>query len=128
MLKSVLIVISLACLASCASTHMKKYLGKDIREVVIDAGPPIDAFDMNDGTRAFQFRWGGGTFVVPQTTTTSGAVTAVGNSAWYQGQSITSGGGVVTSEGCVITYFATWKEEQNAWVVTNYRVPKQLVC
>ena len=125
-----LTVLALAAVAilGCASTHMKQYLGKDIREVVIDSGPPINAFDMGDGTRAFQFKWGGGTYVVPQSTTTTGSVTAVGNSAWYQSHSISTGGGVVTSEGCVITYFATWHQQKDSWIVSNYRVPKQLVC
>jgi hypothetical protein len=112
----------------CASTHMRQYLGKDIREVVLDSGPPINIFDMPDSTRAFQFRWGGGTYIVPQTTTTTGAVMAVGNSAWFQNQSITTGGGVVTSEGCVITYLTTWDPQRQAWIGSRYRIPKQLVC
>jgi hypothetical protein len=107
---------------------MKQYVGRDIREVMLDSGPPISAFDMPDGTRAFQFRWGGGTYVVPQTTNMTGSVTSVGNSAWFQSQSISSGGGVVSSEGCVITYFARWNDERKGWTVVSYRVPKQLVC
>ena len=101
---------------------------KDVREVIIENGPPIYAFDMGDGRRAFQFRWGGGSFVIPQRTTVTGSSTAVGGSGWYSGSAITSGGGVITSEGCVLTYFARWNEVKNAWIVTEYRVPKQLVC
>ena len=126
--KNIFIVIVLAFLAGCASTHMKQYIGKDVREVIIENGPPIYAFDMGDGRRAFQFRWGGGSFVIPQRTTVTGSSTAVGGSGWYSGSAITSGGGVITSEGCVLTYFARWNEVKNAWIVTEYRVPKQLVC
>jgi hypothetical protein len=124
---AVVVLVAVAAIG-CASTHMKQYLGKDIREVVLDSGPPINAFDMSDGTRAFQFRWGGGTYVIPQTTTTTGSVTAVGNSAWFQSQSIATGGGVVTSEGCVITYLARWDQQRQSWIVSNYRYPKGLVC
>jgi hypothetical protein len=125
-----LIAVAAVALAAlgCASTHMQQYVGKDIREVMLDNGPPMNAFDMGDGTRAFQFRWGGGTFAVPQSSTTTGSVTAVGNSAWFQRQSISTGGGVVTSEGCVITYLARWEQQRQAWIVSNYRIPKQLVC
>jgi hypothetical protein len=112
----------------CASTHMNQYMGKDIREVILDSGPPINAMDMGDGTRAFQFRWGGGTFAMPQTTTTSGTATSVGSSTWFQGQTISSGGGIVTSEGCVITYITNWNGQLKTWVVSAYRIPRQLVC
>ena len=124
----VVLILVVSLLAACASSHMKQYVGRDIREVMLDSGPPINAFDMPDGTRAFQFRWGGGTYSVPQTTSTTGSVTAIGHSAWFQSQSITSGGGTVTSEGCVITYFANWNAQSNGWIVVSYRVPKQLVC
>ena len=127
-MRIILLLLTLILLQGCASTHMKQYLNKDIREVIIDSGPPINAFDMGDGRRAFQFRWGGGTYVVPQTTSISGTSTTIANSTWYSGSAITTGGGVVTSEGCIITYFALWDVEKNTWVISEYRVPKQLVC
>jgi len=122
-----LLVISIL-MAGCASTHMKQYMGKDIREVIIDNGPPFNAFDMGDGRRAFQFYWGGGTYTVPQTTTITGSTNTIGNSSWYSGTAITTGGGTVTSKGCILTYFAKWDEAKKAWVITEYRVPNQLVC
>ncbi len=125
---SFLLTFILVVITGCASTHMKQYIGKDVREIIIDSGPPINAFDMGDGRRAFQFRWGGGTYVMPQTTTVTGSATAIGNTSWYSGSAITSGGGAVTSEGCILTYFARWNSERKAWIVTEYRVPKQLVC
>ncbi len=127
-MRSVLMAIATLALTSCASTHMKQYMGKDIREVILDSGPPIGALDMADGARAFQFRWGGGAVAVPQTTTVAGSATNIGNTTWFQAQALTSPGGIFVSDGCVITYVATWNAEKGAWVVTDYRVPKQLVC
>jgi len=121
-------MLILILLSGCASTHMKQYLGKDVREVIIDSGSPVHAFDMSDGRRAFQFRWGGGSFVLPQTTSYSGTSTNIGNTEWFSGSAITTGGGIVTSQGCIITYFARWDKKLNTWIVTEYRVPKQLVC
>ena len=46
-------------LAGCASTEMKSYIGQDIREVILTNGQPIGAIEMGNGTRAFQFMWGG---------------------------------------------------------------------
>lgn len=127
-MKHILFVLLSAAMVGCVSSHMKKYIDRDIRDVMLDSGPPINAFDMPDSTRAFQFRWGGGSFALPQTTSTSGTVTAIGNSAWFQSQSISSGGTIASSEGCVITYFAKWNDGIKSWVVVSYRYPKQLVC
>lgn len=128
MVKRHYVAAILLFLTGCASTHMKQYMGRDIREVVIDSGPPIHAFDMGDSRRAFQFHWGGGTIVVPQTTTTTGSVTAIGNTAWFSSQAITSPGGVVQVPPCIITYLTRWNEASQAWTVVDYRYPKQLVC
>ena len=122
------IVVGIALLTGCASTHMQQYVGKDIREVIIDSGPPVNALDLEGGRRAFQFRWGGGSFVVPSQTTTTGQVNVTGNTAWLQSRSITTGGGVVTSEGCIIAYITTFSETRQSWIVESYRIPKQLVC
>jgi hypothetical protein len=115
-------------LAGCASTHMQRYVGQDIREVILDSGPPVGQMDMGNGVRAFQFMWGGGTFAVPQTTRTVGTVTAYGNTAQLNAATVTSGGGVVSSEGCMLTYMTKWDEAQKTWIVSSYRMPRQLVC
>lgn len=127
-MRKIILSIILMMLAGCVSTHMKQYMGKDIREVILDSGPPINAMDMSDGVRAFQFRWGGGTYSIPQTTTTRGTVTAYGNTAWLNSSTITSGGGTIHSEGCVITYLTAWNDVYQTWVVSSYRYPNQLVC
>ena len=107
---------------------MKQYMVKDIRDVVIDSGPPINVFDMGDKRRAFQFYWGGGSYVVPQVATGSGSATTLGNTTWYSATALATGGGMVTSEGCLITYLTQWDESRQAWIVDEYRYPKQLFC
>jgi len=111
-----------------ASSHMKQYVAKDIREIIIDSGQPENAFDLGDGRRVFQFRWGGGSYVVPQTTSYTGNINTIGNNTWLSGKAITTGGGIVTSEGCLLSYIAKWNENRNGWIVDEIRVPKQLVC
>ena len=127
-MKVAFIALLSVLLLGCVSTHMKQYLGKDIREVVLDSGPPLNAMDMEGGVRAFQFRWGGGTYRVPTTTTTTGSVSTSGNSAWFNSTSITSGGGVVHSRGCLISYLTEWDDVRETWIVRDIRYPKRLVC
>ncbi|MFC7459476.1 hypothetical protein [Hydrogenophaga defluvii] len=118
----------LALLAGCVSTEMKGYMGKDIREVVLVNGPPINELDMGGGVRAFQFKWGGGTIVVPQTSRTTGQVNTYGNTAVVNATTTTTGGQVIHNEGCTISYLTKWSEERQGWVIFDYRYPKQLVC
>jgi len=56
-MRTILAVVLLLLLSGCVSTHMKQYMGMDIREVILDSGPPLNAMDMGGGVRAFQFRW-----------------------------------------------------------------------
>lgn len=127
-MRTAFIVVLLLFLSGCVSTHMKQYIGKDIREVILDSGPPLNAMDMEGRIRAFQFRWGGGAYSVPSTTQTSGTISSYGNSAWLSSTSITTGGGVVHSEGCLISYLTRWDGSRQTWVVTDIRYPKRLVC
>ena len=123
-MRTTFIVVLLLFLSGCVSTHMKQYIGMDIREVILDSGPPLNAMDMGGGVRAFQFRWGGGS--IPSITTTDGTITSYGNSAWLSSTSITIGGGI--SEGCLISYMTTWNSVRQTWVVTDIRYPKRLLC
>jgi len=126
---TVLCLVAVAlCLQSCASTHMKQYIGKDVRYIVLDSGAPENVMDMPDGRRAFQFRWGGGTYRIPKTTTTNGQVQLVGDSAYYSEQKLESGAVVVQSRGCLLTYFAKWDAQAKGWIVVDIRYPKGLTC
>jgi hypothetical protein len=126
-IRKVLVVsVLLAAASGCVSTHMRGFMERDIRDVIVRSGPPINALDMGDGRRAFQFHWGGGAVVVPQTTTAT-MTTTDGVSVWLSRASITTPA-VFVSEGCIITYFARWNEERNGWIVVDYTYPKRLVC
>jgi hypothetical protein len=80
------LVVGTVAAGGCASSHMKPFIGKDVRYVVIEDGIPANVFDLPDGLRAFQFRWGGGRIYVPKTTTANGQLQVVGNQAWYTEQ------------------------------------------
>lgn len=127
MIRLVLIAL-LVLLAGCVSTEMKGYMGKDVREVILVNGPPINELDMGDGIRAFQFKWGGGTMVVPQTSRTTGKVNTYGSTAVVNATTTTTGGHVIRNEGCTISYLAKWSDERQGWIVVDYRYPKQLFC
>lgn len=123
-----LLLAVLFAVSACASTHMKKFIGKDVRYIQIDDGAPVNVFDLPDGRRAFQYLWGGGRYVVPQTTTTQGQVQLVGDKAYYTEQKVESGGFVVDNPGCLITYIAEWSAEKKGWIVVDFSYPKRLVC
>ena len=85
-------------------------------------------FDLPDGRRAFQYFWGGGTYQIPKTATTQGQVTMIGSTAWYSEQKIESGGQVIESNGCRITYLTKWDTVRKGWIVMEITYPKRLVC
>lgn len=114
-----------ALLAGCASTQMRQYVGKDIREVMLDAGQPWDAMDMGDGVRAFVYPFGGGTYTFPAVSTTTGTIS---RSGWLDATTITRPGGTVSMPPCRMTYLTRWNPATQGWVVHDYRIPKELVC
>ena len=65
---------------------------------------------------------------VPETTTTDGQVQLVGDTAIYSEQRVKSGGFVVESKGCLITYFAEWNAEATGWIVVDISYPHRLFC
>lgn len=121
-LSTVGVAISLL-LAGCATMTdvMKGYVGKSLQEAVISYGPPANAFDMPDGSRAFQWV-ATSNYVMPVNAYQSGSVTGYGNMAqWSQNTQIT-GGQVITGQ-CMYTMFARWDSKANAWVFTSFKKP-----
>lgn len=119
-----LLIISALVLTGCASSIMQGYVGKSLQEAMIDYGPPANAFDMPDGSRAFQWVMRS-TYVMPTTVTNSGTVTVpYGSDAarWSQRSQIT--GGQAMDSACAYTMLARWNEQQNAWIFTEYRRPR----
>ena len=129
-------------LCGCASQIMKSYIGKDIREVVVDYGQPQNALDMGDGRRAFQWIMTKSrtTPVVVSTSGTSttssainGTVTGTLNNSyvrakansttWLNSNTQITGGETIVSE-CVYTLFATWNEASKSWQVVGFREPR----
>jgi hypothetical protein len=123
------VVIIMGLLAAgCVSTHMKKFIGLDARYIEVESGPPVNVLDLPDGHRAFQYLWGGGTYVVPATTRTEGKGRLVGDAAYYSEERVQTGGFVVDNPGCLITYYSTWDAAKKGWIVTSISYPKRLVC
>jgi hypothetical protein len=106
---------------------MKRYVGQDIREVILTSGQPISAIDMGGGVRAFQFMIGGAT----KTAVVSSMHTQISPSSasqWLSNTEISSSGSTISSSGCVVSYLTEWDERRSGWIVTGYRYPAQLVC
>ena len=120
-------VLVLGC-AGCASTHMKPFIGKDVRYIQVEDGAPVNVFDLPGGVRAFQYQWGGGRYYAPKTTTTSGQVQLVGDAAYYTEQKLETGGGVVDSPGCLVTYMARWNGDKQGWIVAEIAYPHRMFC
>lgn len=121
-------VIFILTFTGCVSTHMKQYVGKDIREVMMDSGPPVAVYDLASGKRAFQYRWGGGVVTTPETSKTTGSATVVGDSVYLSRETIRMPSSSVYVEGCLINYIALFDERTEAWVIKEIRYPKRLVC
>lgn len=127
MKKLLIIVLSLG-INGCASTHMKQYVGSDIRDVLIHEGKPENVFDYQENRRVFQFYWGGGTVPIPSATTVTGYGTVTNSSVYTTSTAITTGGGEVHSKGCLLSYIAEWNETRNGWIVVDYKYPDRLAC
>jgi hypothetical protein len=114
-------LLALALMASgCASSIMRGYVGKPLQEAMLDYGPPSNAFDMPDGSRAFQWVMNS-TYVTPTTVTST--TTPIGNT-WYTNTQIV--GGQAISGQCVYTMLARWDAGQNAWLFYDFRPPNMM--
>ncbi len=117
-----------ACLlvAGCASDIMRAAVGKTLQEGMLEYGPPANAFDMPDGTRAFQWVWNY-SGMTPSYATTTGTVTGYGNMALWSQQTVITGGVPIQGQ-CIYTMFARWDQGRNAWVFTGYKPPSSIMC
>lgn len=123
-MKKFTLIAVLICLviSGCASNFANSYMGKTLIDLELDQGRPANVINLPDGRRAYQYYWGGGTFVTPQTST--GTVDVIGNTAYVQSQ--TNPATVVSSPGCLISFIAEQRNSQ--WVVVETRWPKRLFC
>lgn len=109
-------------LAGCASQFAKSYLGKDVVALELENGKPANIVELPDGRRSYQYYWGGGTFVVPGSTTST--VNVVGRTAIVN--TATSPGAVISSQGCLINFIA--ERQNDRWIVVDAKWPERLVC
>jgi hypothetical protein len=115
-------LVCLLFLTACASQAVLPYVGKSYTDLQLDWGKPVNEIAMPDGRRAVQYRWGGGTVVLP--TNTTATATTIGQSTFINAQ--TYGGGVVQSEGCLVSFIM--ERRGNEWVVTEARWPQRVSC
>ena len=118
-----LALVFILVVGGCASTAAKSYVGKPIEEAYFELGPPENIFDLSDGRKAFQYRWGGGTYALPGQATTH----VTGNLYSATARTIYTPAQVIESKGCLITLLAR-QNSKKSWVVEEYRIPKKLVC
>lgn len=119
--------ISLAflTLAGCASQTMQGYVGKPIQAVMLDQGPPVNAFDMPDKTRVFQWAENH-SYTTPIHVNTYGRTTPIGTgnvaNTWMTSNSTIIGGQTFTST-CIYSLFTKWNKEEKTWYVTGFKKP-----
>lgn len=56
-LLAILLVSIVLAASGCVSTHMKKFIGQDVRYIEVEDGAPVKVIDLPDGQRAFQYLW-----------------------------------------------------------------------
>ena len=116
----ILLVFVTGC--TTATSILKSYVGKDIREAALDYGNAANAIDMGDGKRAFQWVLTR-SYTMPINSNTSGSVSNIGNSTWFNSNTMVTGGQTINSQ-CVYTLIAEWNQTTESWIVTDFRKPK----
>lgn len=118
-------ILLVTILSGCASQIMNSYVGKDVREVMLDYGPPNNAFDLAEGQRAFQWVKNN-SYTMPATANTSGSINTYGSSTWVNSNTTITGGQTINSK-CVYTLIAEWNKEVELWRIISFRKPS-LMC
>ncbi|MCB2128806.1 MAG: hypothetical protein KDE03_06935 [Rhodobacteraceae bacterium] len=106
-----------AILSGCASQIMSGYVGRDVTDVVVKYGPPVNAFDLPDGRRAFQWRIDS-SYAVPGVTNYSGYTYG-----GYTTGTATTSGGFFGSQTCFYTLYAK-STDQKRWTITGFEPPR----
>jgi hypothetical protein len=125
--KKIITIISVLFLSGCASQILKSYVGKDIKEAILDYGPPINVLELSKTQKAFQ--WADtSSYTIPTTVNTHGNsfgnATAYGNTAYGSGTysgTTTITGGQTYQNTCIYTLIADKKDKY--WIVTSFRKP-----
>ncbi len=118
----VLVALLLIPLYGCASTFAKSYVDISTIELELDLGKPVNIVELPDGKRSYQYYWGGGTYALPEYSTST--VTTFGNSAYVN--TTTYPAEVVSSKGCLINFIT--EQREGLWIVVDATWPDRLVC
>jgi hypothetical protein len=118
----VVLVALCIVLQGCASTIMQSYVQQDLRTVMLDYGPPENAFDMPDGTRAFQWIMGKSRGTAASAFSTTNASVGSGAGSWVTSNTTITGGRAIESK-CIYTLFARWEESTKGWAVVSFHKP-----
>ncbi len=120
-------LLSVLLLTSCVSTHMSGYLGKEISEVVLMEGQPINVLELPDGRRGYQYIFG---TVIGSTTGTTvserKSETSAGKTANTKVTTTGNASAAYSAQGCLVTYIA--RQQGDAWIVEDFRYPSRIVC
>jgi len=120
-MKTLILIFTFVLITGCASQIMQSYVGKDVREAMLDYGPPANAFDMGDGRRAFQWAINS-SYTTPSYATTTGNIYGSGPTAWVTTNTVITGGQTINSR-CIYTVFGRWNTQRNGWVIESFRPP-----
>ena len=129
-MRKTILLILIASISGCASMIMKGYIGKDVREVVVEYGYPSNWLDMGDGRRAFMWTsYRNFTTPVNVSSYTTGQANAqvYGNTVSAQGSANTNTritGGQTYTSSCLYTLYAKWDDVRKGWIVTDFVKPK----
>jgi len=114
-------VLVCVALSGCATSTMRSYIGRNVSDVTLDYGPPVNAFDMPDGRRGFQWRLGFDN-VKPRYANSDGPVMRYGEMTWISSHTPIYGGQPIPGQ-CIYTLFATWNDARPGWIVRDMRKP-----
>lgn len=115
-----LAVLIISVLSGCVTLDMQSYVGKDIRNVMLDHGPSVHQYNMGHGVKAYQWEMIN-RYREPVTASTTGYV-PINKSGIVSANTIYTGGGAHISK-CFYTFLTKWNELTKMWVITGFRQP-----
>jgi hypothetical protein len=122
---AILALLACTALGGCFLVKStKSYLGHDVAEIVRDYGIPLNAFDLPNGQREFQWAIGWG-YQSATYADTLERVTSRGDRAWTASNVPIAGGRPITGD-CVFTLVGIWSESVHSWKVTAVRGPTMI--
>ncbi len=112
------ILASASLITGCTADTMRGYVGQDIRSVELANGPPSNAIDLGNGTRAFQW-----SRISTDTTPVSAYSTTEKDKKGRKTTQTQYTGGETTVTNCTYTFLTAWDPQRKGWIVTGIRQP-----